>query len=364
MLPIRQPTYPSVTELDARNVKPPSFFQVKAPAGAPNVLIVLIDDMGFGQSSAFGGPVHMPTVEALANDGLRFNEFHTTALCSPTRMALLTGRNHHMANMSSITETATAFQGATGVRPDGVAPLAEMLGLNGYSTAAFGKSHESDWELSNSGPTDRWPTRSGFDKFYEFIGGETDQWASTVWDGMNKIHVEEKPGYHFMTDMTDQAIQWVQSQKSLTPEKPFFIYFAPGATHAPHHVPKEWIAKYKGQFDMGWDKLREQTLAREKALGVVPADTQLAPKPEAIKDSGQAQRRREAAFRAANGGVCWLRRVSGHRNRSLGLDDQGPGPARQYPGHLHHRGQRRERGRRHERPFQRDDLFQRIPGAN
>jgi arylsulfatase len=285
VLPIRQPTYPSVTELDARNVKPPSFFQVKAPAGAPNVLIVLIDDMGFGQSSAFGGPVHMPTVEALANDGLRFNEFHTTALCSPTRMALLTGRNHHMANMSSITETATAFQGATGVRPDGVAPLAEMLRLNGYSTAAFGKSHETPtWELSNSGPTDRWPTRSGFDKFYGFIGGETDQWAPTVWDGMNKIHVEEKPGYHFMTDMTDQAIQWVQSQKSLTPEKPFFIYFAPGATHAPHHVPKEWIAKYKGQFDMGWDKLREQTLAREKALGVVPADTQLAPKPEAIKD--------------------------------------------------------------------------------
>jgi arylsulfatase len=285
VLPIRQPTYPPVIELDARNVKPPPFFQVKAPDGAPNVLIVLIDDMGFGQSSAFGGPVHMPTVEALANGGLRFNEFHTTALCSPTRAALLTGRNHHMNNMSSITETATAFQGATGVRPDSVAPLAEMLRLNGYATAAFGKQHETPtWELSASGPTDRWPTRSGFDKFYGFIGGETDQWAPTVWDGMNKIHVEEKPGYHFMTDMTDQAIQWVQSQKSLTPEKPFFIYFAPGATHAPHHVPKEWIAKYKGQFDMGWDKLREQTLTRQKALGVVPADTQLAPKPEAIKD--------------------------------------------------------------------------------
>jgi arylsulfatase A-like enzyme len=285
VLPIRQPEYPAVTELDARNVKPPPFFQVKAPAGAPNVLIVLIDDMGFGQSSAFGGPVHMPTVEALAKDGLRFNEFHTTALCSPTRAALLSGRNHHMNNMSSITETATAFQGATGVRPDSVAPLAEMLRLNGYATAAFGKSHETPtWELSASGPTDRWPIRSGFDKFYGFIGGETDQWAPTVWDGMSKIHIEEKPGYHFMTDMTDQAIQWVQSQKSLSPDKPFFIYFAPGATHAPHHVPKEWIAKYKGQFDMGWDKLREQTLARQKALGVVPPETQLAPKPEAIKD--------------------------------------------------------------------------------
>jgi arylsulfatase len=287
VLPIRQPVYPPVTELDARNVKPPPFFQVKAPAGAPNVLIVLIDDMGFGQSGAFGGPVHMPTVEALANEGLRFNEFHTTALCSPTRTALLSGRNHHMNNMGSITETATAFQGNTGVRPDSVAPLAEMLRLNGYATAAFGKSHETPtWELSASGPTDRWPTRSGFDKFYGFIGGETDQWAPTLWDGMNKIHIEEKPGYHFMTDMTDHAIEWMQSQKSLTPDKPFFIYFAPGATHAPHQVPKEWIAKYKGQFDMGWDRLREQTLAHEKALGVVPSDTQLAPKPAAIKDWG------------------------------------------------------------------------------
>jgi arylsulfatase A-like enzyme len=285
VLPIPEPVYPPVTELDARNVKPPPFFQVKAPAGAPNVLIVLIDDMGFGQSSAFGGPVHMPTVEALANEGLRFNEFHTTALCSPTRTALLTGRNHHMNNMGSITETATAFTGNTGVRPNSVAPLAEMLRLNGYATGAFGKSHETPvWELSASGPTDRWPTRSGFDKFYGFLGGETDQWAPTVWDGMTKIQIDEKPGYHFMTDMTNQAIDWVRSEKSLTPDKPFFMYFAPGATHAPHHVPKEWIAKYKGQFDQGWDRLREQTLERQKRLGIVPADTKLAPKPEAIKD--------------------------------------------------------------------------------
>jgi hypothetical protein len=166
VLPIRQPVYPPVTELDARNVTPPPSFQIKAPDGAPNVLIVLIDDMGFGQSSAFGGPVQMPTLDALANQGLRFNEFHTTALCSPTRTALVTGRNHHINNMSSIPETATAFQGAMGVRPDSVAPLAEMLRLNGYATAAFGKSHETPvWELSASGPTDRWPTRSGFDKF-------------------------------------------------------------------------------------------------------------------------------------------------------------------------------------------------------
>ena len=160
-----------------------------------------------------------------------------------------------------------------------------MLRLNGYATAAFGKSHETPvWELSASGPTDRWPTRSGFDKFYGFIGGETDQWAPTVWDGMNKIQIEEKPGYHFMTDMTDRAIEWVQSEKSLTPDKPFLIYFAPGATHAPHHVAKEWIEKYKGKFDQGWDKLREETLQRQKKLGVVPANTKLAPRPDAIKN--------------------------------------------------------------------------------
>jgi arylsulfatase A-like enzyme len=284
-LPIRAPQEPTITTLDARNAKAPPFFQIKPPAGAPNVLIVLIDDMGFGQSSAFGGPIHMPTLERLANNGLRYNQFHTTALCSPTRIALLTGRNHHMCNMGSITETATAFPGQTGQRPDGVAPLAEMLRLNGYSTAAFGKSHETAaWEVSPSGPTDRWPTRSGFDKFYGFIGGEANQWAPGLYEGLNRIELPSDPNYHLMTDLANQAIKWTSFQKSLTPDKPFFTYFAPGATHAPHHVPKEWIAKYKGKFDQGWDKLREETLARQERLGVVPADTQLAPKPEAIKD--------------------------------------------------------------------------------
>jgi arylsulfatase len=285
VLPIPEPRYPHSTVFDVRNATPPPRFEVKAPAAAPNVLIVLIDDMGFGQSSAFGGPIHMPTVERLANAGLRYNQFHTTALCSPTRTALLSGRNHHMNNMGSITETATAFPGQTGQRPNSVAPVAEMLRLNGYSTAAFGKSHETAaWEVSPSGPTDRWPTRSGFDKFYGFIGGETNQWAPLLYDGMNQVEPSKDPSYHFMTDMTNQAIAWMGYQKSLTPDKPFFIYFAPGATHAPHQVPKAWIAKYKGKFDQGWDKLREETLARQKRLGVVPADTKLAPKPEAIKD--------------------------------------------------------------------------------
>src|SRR5512136_2243936 len=285
VLPIPEPNYPHSTVLDARDATAPPRFEIKAPAGAPNVLIVLIDDMGFGVSSAFGGPVHMPTADRLATQGLRYNQFHTTALCSPTRAALLSGRNHHVNNMGSITETATAFPGQTGQRPNSVAPLAEMLRLNGFSTAAFGKAHETAaWEVSPSGPTDRWPTRSGFDKFYGFIGGETNQWAPAIYEGMNQVELPKDPNYHFMTDMTNQAIAWVQYQKSLTPDKPFFVYFAPGATHAPHHVPKEWIAKYKGKFDQGWDKLREETLARQIALGVVPPGTKLAPKPEAIKD--------------------------------------------------------------------------------
>ncbi len=285
VLPIPEPQYPHSTVLNVRDASPPPRFEVKAPPNAPNVLIVLIDDMGFGQSSAFGGPVHMPTVESLANDGLRYNEFHTTALCSPTRAALLSGRNHHMNNLGSITETATSFPGQTGQRPNSVASVAEMLRLNGYSTAHFGKNHETAaWEVSPSGPTDRWPTRQGFDKFYGFMGGETNQWAPLLYDGMIQVELPKDPNYHLMTDMTNHAIDWMQYQKSLTPDKPFFIYFAPGATHAPHQVPKEWIARYKGKFDQGWDAMREQTLARQIKLGVVPPGTKLAPKPEAIKD--------------------------------------------------------------------------------
>ena len=284
-LPIAEPVNSQITTLDARDAKAPPRFQVTAPEGAPNVLVILIDDMGFGMPSAFGGPVQMPTAEHLASQGLRYNRFHTTALCSPTRTALLSGRNHHMNNMGAITEAATAFPGYTGQRPNNVAPLAEMLRLNGYSTAFFGKNHETAaWEVSPSGPTDRWPTRSGFDKFYGFIGGETNQWAPFLYDGLSPVEIPNDPNYHFMTDMTDKAVGWMLFQKALTPDKPFFMYFAPGATHAPHHVPKEWIAKYKGKFDQGWDKLREETLARQIKLGVVPSDTKLAPKPADIKD--------------------------------------------------------------------------------
>jgi arylsulfatase len=285
VLPIPEPVTPQITTLDARDAKAPPRFQVKAPDGAPNVMIILVDDMGFGMPSAFGGPVQMPNADHLATEGLKYNRFHTTALCSPTRTALLSGRNHHMNNMGAITETATAFPGYTGQRPNNVAPLAEMLRLNGYSTSFFGKNHETAaWEVSPSGPTDRWPTRSGFDKFYGFIGGETNQWAPFLYEDMSPVEVPNDPNYHFLNDMTNKAIGWMQFQKALTPDKPFFMYFAPGATHAPHHVPKEWIAKYKGKFDQGWDKLREETLARQIKLGVVPPGTKLASKPKDIKD--------------------------------------------------------------------------------
>ena len=271
VLPISEPKYPPITTLDARYATPPPRFEVKAPKNAPNVLIILIDDMGFGQPSTFGGPIKMPTLDRLAKGGLRYNEFHVTGLCSPTRAALLTGRNHHMVNTGAVMDIATAFPGYTGVRPNSAAPLAEILRLNGYSTAAFGKWHQTPgWEVSPSGPTDRWPTREGFDKFYGFMGGETNQWAPLLYDGMTQVEPPHDPKYHFMIDMTNRAISWMRYEKALTPDKPFFIYFAPGATHAPHQVPKEWIAKYKGKFDMGWDRLREETLARQKKLGVIP----------------------------------------------------------------------------------------------
>lgn len=285
VLPVQVPKRPVITELDARNVKAPPRHDVKAPAGAPNVLIVLIDDVGFGASQTFGGPVPMPTLDRLAQSGLRYNNFHTTALCSPTRVALKSGRNHHTNEMAFITEMATALPGATGQIPNAVAPVAETLRLNGYSTAAFGKWHETAaWETSVSGPYDRWPTHQGFDKFYGFIGGETNQWAPYLFDGVAPVELPDDPKYHFLTDMTDKAIAWVDFQKAITPDKPFFVYFAPGATHAPHHVPPEWIAKWKGKFDKGWDRVREETLARQLKTGVVPPGTKLAPKPEAIKD--------------------------------------------------------------------------------
>jgi arylsulfatase A-like enzyme len=284
-LPIQAPKRLTYSELDVRNVEAPPLFAVKAPENAPNVVIVLIDDIGFGGPSTFGGPIQTPTLDRLAAAGLSYNNFHTTALCSPTRNALKTGRNHHTTNTGSIMESSTGFPGNTGQVPNSVAPLAEMLRLNGYSTGAFGKWHETAaWETSVSGPFDRWPTHQGFDKFYGFIGGETDQWFPLIYDGVTRVTPPKKENYHFTVDMTDQAVMWVKAQQSMTPDRPFFMYYATGAVHAPHHVPKEWADKYKGKFDAGWDEVRAETIARQKKMGVIPADTELGPKPEEIKD--------------------------------------------------------------------------------
>lgn len=283
VLPIKEPPRPRFKELDVRNATPPPRFEVKAPKDAPNVVVILMDDMGFAVPEAFGGPVHMPTLDRLAKNGLTYNRFHTTALCTPTRAALLTGYNPHSANLGIITELATTFPGYTSVRPQSITPMAEVLRQNGYSTAQFGKSHETPtWEKSSNGPQDRWPTHSGFEKFYGFLGGITNNWAPVIYDGATMIETPNYPGYHFTNDMTNQAVSWVQKQQALQPDKPFFMYYAPGATRAPHHAPKEYSAKYKGKFDEGWDVLREKTLERQKQLGIVPQNTKLAAKPKEI----------------------------------------------------------------------------------
>jgi arylsulfatase A-like enzyme len=259
---------------------------LRPPAGAPNVLVILLDDVGFGASSAFGGPCSTPTAERLAANGLKYNRFHTTALCSPTRQALLTGRNHHSVGMGGITEIATSAPGYNSIRPKAAAPLAETLKLNGYSTAQFGKCHEVPvWETSPLGPFDAWPTGGGgFEHFYGFIGGETNQYAPAIYDGTVPVEPDRsaEDGYHFTEDMTDRAIGWIRQQKALMPDKPFFAYYAPGATHAPHHVPTDWSDRYRGRFDQGWDVLREETFARQRELGVIPPEAELTDRPDEI----------------------------------------------------------------------------------
>ncbi len=280
-LPIADVEQPAAVLYDAKD--PDAAFApiapLRPPEGAPNVLIVMLDDVGFGASSAFGGPVEMPTADRLAAEGLKYTRFHTTALCSPTRAALLSGRNHHTVGMGGITEVATSAPGYTSLRPNTCQPLAEILRLNGYGTAHIGKCHEVPvWESSPAGPFDRWPSPgNGFEHFYGFIGGETNQYYPALHDGTKAVDPPATPeqGYHLMQDLADRGIAWIRQQQALTPDKPFFMYFAPGATHTPHHVPKEWADRYKGRFDDGWDALRERTFARQQELGVIGADSEL-----------------------------------------------------------------------------------------
>jgi arylsulfatase len=256
---------------------PPQFPQpVQAPKDAPNVVLILIDDAGFGQFSTFGGSVPSPTMDRLAAEGLRFNSFHTTALCSPTRAALITGRNHHSAATGVIGETATGYDGYTTVLPRNTGTVGEVLRQNGYMTAWIGKNHNTPvWEASAAGPFDRWANGLGFDYFYGFNGGDMNHWNPVLYENRNLVPASNDPKYYLTTDLADHAIAWVRKVKSIAPDRPFLLYVAPGATHAPHQVPHDWIDKFKGKFDMGWDKYREETIERQKRLGVIPANTKL-----------------------------------------------------------------------------------------
>lgn len=265
------------------SAKAKSLWGPQAPDGAPNIVVVMLDDVGFGASSVFGGPVATPTLEALAGEGLRYNRFHTTAICSPSRAALLTGRNAHATGIGSVMDTADSRPGYCGVHGKDTATVAEILRQNGYSTAAFGKWHQTPpWESSQSGPFDRWPTGEGFEKFYGFLGGETDQFYPTLYEGTTPVLRPEGDDYHLTADLVDHAIDWLRARQSVTPAKPFFLYLPTGAIHAPIQVPPEYIERYRGRFAQGWDELREEIFARQKAQGVVPADTILTPRHESL----------------------------------------------------------------------------------
>jgi len=257
---------------------------VEAPGGAPNVLLILTDDVGFGATSTFGGPIQTPNFQRLADSGLRYNMYHTTALCSPTRAALITGRNHHSVASGVITEFATGYPGYNSLVPKSAGSVGSVLKDNGYRTSWFGKMHNvPDWMSSQAGPFDLWPTGLGFEYFYGFLGGDSDQWHPALYDGTNPIEPYlGDPNYILDRDLADKAIAWMRMQHALAPNKPWLLYYATGTAHAPHHAPKDWIAKYKGQFDQGWDKVREETLARQIKLSVVPTNTQLTKRPEQI----------------------------------------------------------------------------------
>ena len=288
VLPIPDRVQPGLVTYDAKDPDTsfPPIEPLRPPEGAPNVLVILLDDVGFGASSTFGGPVDMPTAERLQSGGLTYTRFHTTALCAPTRAALLSGRNHHSVGMGMITETATAAPGSSGVRPNTKATLARTLTLNGYSSAQFGKCHEvPPWQTSPVGPFDAWPSAGGgFEHFFGFIGGENNQYYPALYEGTAPVEPEKSPeeGYHLTEDLADRAIDWVKTQKALAPDRPFFMYFAPGATHAPHHVPTEWSDKYSGAFADGWDAQREAIIARQRERGSVPPEAELTERPEAI----------------------------------------------------------------------------------
>ena len=258
--------------------------QVSAAKGAPNLLVIMTDDVGFAAASTFGGPVPTPTLDRLAAQGLRYNRFHTTAMCSPTRAALLTGRNHHAVGNGTVADMTTGYPGYSNEIPRSAATVAQVLRLSGYSTAMIGKDHNVPYsQMSAAGPFDQWPSGKGFDYFYGFLGGDTNQWNPRLYRNNSPIDNEPGQGAELLDKkLADEAIHWLHNQKAAAPDKPFFLYYAPGTAHAPHQAPKEWIARFKGQFDLGWDAIREQIFARQKAAGIVPANAALTARPDLI----------------------------------------------------------------------------------
>ena len=358
--------------IDIRDSEPDwePFEPPKAPDGAPNVVYIVLDDVGFSAMSCYGGPIETPNIDRIANNGIRYTQWHTTALCSPTRSCLLTGRNHTRNSMACITEAAIGFPNASGTIPPENGMISEILGEQGWNTYIVGKWHLCPTVEMNVASTRRnWPSGRGFERFYGFLGAETNQWYPDLVYDNHPVDQPKSPaeGYHLTEDLTDKAMEFIKDAKSVAPDKPFFLYYAPGAAHAPHHAPKEWIAKFKGRFDMGYEAMREQTLARQKEMGIVPADTELPPvnpigTPETRKGPegpavpaagrhpavGFAVRRREAALRADGRGV---RGVPGARRPSHRPTARLPGGVRapgEHDGHrgVGQRGQRRGRPRR------------------
>jgi arylsulfatase A-like enzyme len=278
-----QPAKPTVPVQEA----PPQSWPEppKAPAGAPNVVLILIDDVGFGATSAFGGPINTPNFERLANAGLRYNSFHMNALCSPTRAALLTGRNNHQVGFGSIAEWSAPYPGYNTLLPKSAATIAEVLKENGYSTSAYGKWHNTPmWQVSAAGPFDRWPTGLGFEHFYGFNQAADNQYYPRIYNDITPVEPSKSPkdGYHFTTDIADNAIGWLHQHDAVAHDKPFFIYFATGATHEPHQVPKQWVDHYRGRFDRGWDVVRNEAFEQQKAHGVIPANAEPTPRPDGL----------------------------------------------------------------------------------
>jgi arylsulfatase A-like enzyme len=295
-LPYAEPEFRGAVGTTFKDSDPAKFPQrVQAPAGAPNILLVLLDDAGFGQFSVSGGGVPSPNMEKLAREGLFFNRFHTTALCSPSRAALLTGRNHHVAGTGIITELATGYDGYTGIIPKSTATVAEILRQNGYITAWIGKNHNTPiYETSPMGPFDHWPNGLGFDYFYGFMAGDTNQIRPYIYENQTPVGTPEAKDYFLSTDLANKALAWLKMTQEVQPSKPWFLYLAPAATHSPHQAPAELIAKYKGKFDMGWDEYRRQTFERQKKIGVVPQDAILTPRAASLPawDSLNADQKR------------------------------------------------------------------------